>query len=255
MMGGKYDGEELFQCLWIGEEFFLQDFLSQTEPNGKDDGVPLSCRVLIHETGHTLGLEDNYGYYHNGTGDTMMMCSDLGDHDPLSKMLLGWIDPAFDYGKPQTVTLRSYTDTGDVLILSPDEEISCFEEFYTISLYTPTGVNKAFSDKKLGLFTKPGIMIYKVNSELSEGATAPNIYTKYDNDGRRIDESLIRLIQNGGRTTLEEYPNVAEDADLFLEDDSYLFPWRDEESVCMTMKVEKINQDTSGTWCADITLK
>ncbi len=71
-----------------------------------------------------------------------MMCSSIGDHDPLSKAALGWIDLSFDYASPRTITLSSYTKNGCALIISPDEEQSYFKDSYIVMLYEPTGVNE-----------------------------------------------------------------------------------------------------------------
>ncbi|HBB05764.1 MAG TPA: hypothetical protein DCZ41_04195 [Firmicutes bacterium] len=57
--------------------------------------------VLCHETGHLLGLTDYYSYepttsldsWYSPLGGYDMMDLDFGDHNPYSKMLLGWIKP------------------------------------------------------------------------------------------------------------------------------------------------------------------
>ena len=260
-VGGEFDGKKLDQYIWISEETFLRDFwtLSATNAPAEDtDGVALNCRTLIHETGHALGLEDLYGNTCNPTGDTMMMCSNLGDHDPLSKMILGWIQPAFDYASPQEhLKLRSYTTTGDALIISPDEEQSYFKEYYTVSLYTPEGVNEAFKDKKTGLFSKPGLVIYHVRGKLSEEYISSTSYFEASNRSNHLDNALIRLIQNNGRDTLgDDRLALASDDDLYLPGDSYTFTWGEDSSASsMTMTVNKIYLDENGVWCADITLK
>ena len=51
--------------------------------------------ILIHETGHAFGLSDYYGYEDYFTYDICvsdMMSDNAGDHNSLSKYLLGWID-------------------------------------------------------------------------------------------------------------------------------------------------------------------
>lgn len=53
-----------------------------------------SVRMLIHETGHVLGLDDYYSYggETNGIATVDMMNDNTGDHNAFSKWLLGWIE-------------------------------------------------------------------------------------------------------------------------------------------------------------------
>ena len=53
-----------------------------------------SVRMLIHETGHVLGLDDYYSYSGatNGIATVDMMNDNTGDHNAFSKWLLGWIE-------------------------------------------------------------------------------------------------------------------------------------------------------------------
>ncbi len=256
---GKFDGKQLDQYIWISAETFLSDFWISSSTNAPEedtDGVALNCRVLIHETGHALSLPDLYGYTCNPTGDTVMMCANIGDHDPLSKMILGWIHPAFDYASPQEhLELKSYTTVGDALIISPDEEQSYFKDYYIVSLYTPEGVNEAFGDKDIGLFSNPGVVIYRVKGELEKNPTSLVCFA-HDNFNS-LENALIRLIQNNGRDTLGDSWNaLAENMDLYLEGDSYTFAWEEDLGApSMTMTVNRIYQDADGAWRADITLK
>lgn len=128
-----------------------------------------------------------------------------------------------------------------------------------VSLYSPTGVNKAFSGEGTGLFSKPGIMIYSLDTELRPLSEMDQHYELWDyfkrtNSSYYYYYSLIRLIQNNNRNTLHYYSNVAEDEDLFLEGDDYLLTWEDEEIPCRGITVDKIYQDNDGLWCADLTL-
>ena len=188
-----------------------------------------------------------------------MMCANLGDHDPLSKAVLGWITPSFDYASPRTIRLSSYTKTGCALIVSPDEEQSYFKDSYIVMLYEPTGVNEKFSDKDMGFFSKPGIVIYRVRAKLANRILSPLYCYKYNNSNAfgTMENALIRLIQNNGRDTLgNDMWARANDEDLFLEGDSYTFTWPDDFGApSMSVTVDGIEQDGDGSWYADITLK
>jgi hypothetical protein len=59
-----------------------------------------SPRVVIHETGHALGLPDYYDYDENvgpsgGLGGLDMMDGNWGDHNCFSKWLLDWLSPVW----------------------------------------------------------------------------------------------------------------------------------------------------------------
>lgn len=93
---------------WPKKANFSDDnILGQLDLDGKHvcSAVMLSTRmhwsgvfeqVLIHETGHVLGLPDLYAYGdHSGLGTSTfdMMDNDIGDQNGLFKWLLGWITP------------------------------------------------------------------------------------------------------------------------------------------------------------------
>lgn len=105
------------------------------------------ARVVIHETGHKLGLTDYYDYDNTvgeagAMGGIDMMDYNLGDHNPASKLLLGWITPTFisecdnDY-----VNLRPFVDSGDALFISKNADNNIFGEFYIVFYYQLSGIN------------------------------------------------------------------------------------------------------------------
>lgn len=99
---------------WCGETF-LTDF---SEDN------PIDAHVVIHETSHMLGLSDYYsytGYGYAPLGDVDMMNQNVGDHNPYSKMLLGWKTPYLVYGNDVEITLESSVTSGDFIVLLDDE--------------------------------------------------------------------------------------------------------------------------------------
>ncbi len=102
-------------------------------------------KTFIHETGHMLGLDDYYSYedaqeecedFIVEKFDTFAMMNDaVGDQDGFAKMLLGWLpeESVQIASKGESVkTLRSYSETGDVLIIIPQEE---YETYGTYSQF------------------------------------------------------------------------------------------------------------------------
>lgn len=115
----------------------------------------VDAHTIVHETGHALGLPDyyDYDYKRSPACGVDMMDHNVGDHNSYSKSLYGWTDPIVVTG-PTEVSVRSFTDTGDCIMVPyrgywKDNEKygnTFFTEYLAIELYTPTGVNKADSE-------------------------------------------------------------------------------------------------------------
>ena len=85
-----------------------------------------ATETICHETGHLLGLPDYYSYTittllgnFNWVGDDDAMISGNGDHNAVSKMLLGWIKQVRLISDAGDYTLGDFTDSGDAAILYP----------------------------------------------------------------------------------------------------------------------------------------
>lgn len=175
--------------------------------------------VIIHETGHMLGLGDYYDY--NLQGEAMagiasldMMRLNLGDHNAFSKMLLGWIEPdnvTIISGDIETVQLSECSEEGECIIVLPDynAEEGLYTEFYLFTYREYVGNNYiAGYDMPQG-----GICVYYVNATLNE-----------QGDGFQYDVStavgkgtvpLIRQIHQDGEVTHGEVSGTAIDGAAF----------------------------------------
>ncbi len=147
------------------------------------DGVAkVDAHTIVHETGHALGLPDyyDYDYKKNPIGSVDMMAYNIGDHSAYSKCVLGWADPTVIAG-PTTVTINSFTKTGDCLIVpyygyysdnADNKNANTFmTEYLTIELYNSTGVNtsdskNAYAGRYPLCPTNTGIKIFHVDSRL-----------------------------------------------------------------------------------------
>lgn len=86
----------------------------------------LDVATIRHETGHLLGLQDYYSYTiktcngnHNWVGPDDMMISGYGEHNAISKMLLGWIDSVKLFTVDGQYNLNYFSQNGDAAIVYP----------------------------------------------------------------------------------------------------------------------------------------
>ena len=154
------------------------------------------AHTYIHETGHLLGLTDYYPTiipeenktkaktggneieeedekepyvaYEPTARIDMMDCS-IGDETSLSKMVLNWSKPTY-VNSTQEVAIKSFTETGDVILLSNNWNHTPFDEYYLFEYYTPTGLNSydiSIGNSEAKLPKLPGIKIYHVDARLA----------------------------------------------------------------------------------------
>ncbi len=146
--------------------------------------------TFIHETGHTMGLDDYYDY--NGKWKPMgaidYMDQNLGDHNAFSKFQLGWVEPWVVSkeelekadNKKLIIKLDAFTNTGDcVVIPSPNYNNTAFDEYFIIELVGPTGIAKYDYDngyESTHGFTTAGIRVLHVDARVYSQVQA-NDYT------------------------------------------------------------------------------
>lgn len=164
--GGTFNSDGSWRA-WTCEEI--------ANGTAKPDG-----HTIVHETGHAQGLDDYYDYDYSlsPAAGVDMMDHNVGDHNAHSKALLGWTNPIV-VTNPTTVTLRSFTDTGDSVMVPmrgfldshKDTGNTLYQEYISLEYYTPTGVNKADSENAYcGVYpkcpTEAGVKVYHVDSRL-----------------------------------------------------------------------------------------
>ncbi len=129
-------------------------------------------RTFIHETGHTLGMDDYYDYNHEWSpaGGIDYMDQNVGDHNSYSKFAYGWVNPwvlkeeDLEGGKEAEITLNLATTSGDCLVLaSPDYNGTAFDEYMMVELVGPYGLCKKDYTNKYG-FTEYGIRVWHVDA-------------------------------------------------------------------------------------------
>lgn len=189
-----YSSTKGYGYVFMGYDFLEQKF---TYSNKK---VTLNCETIIHETGHLMNLEDYYDYdvtdiYRNDGGycGCDMMELNIGDHGPLSKLLLDWVDPVV-IDRSGIYELPAFTTTGITFLIPASGEFkSLFSEYYLIDFYTFDGLNALevpsyFETGK----DYAGVRVSHVDTTLvRESGYYP--YFKYNNTDSK--HKLIRLLE------------------------------------------------------------
>ncbi len=160
---------------------------------------PYSPRVVIHETGHALGLPDYYDYDDplgcgpegppGGLGGLDMMDHNWGDHNGFSKLLLGWVTPRVLTEGSHDLSLRPSDAVADLALLMPgDPPSGPYAEYFLVQYRRRVG-----NDADL---PTDGLMIWHVDARLHElGGVL------FDNSS--TDHKLLRLMEADGLEEIE----------------------------------------------------
>ena len=214
-----YDGVEANYYMWAGI-----DFMDEAIVYGDytDEYIDVNASTYIHETGHLLGLYDYYDYDDTvgpdgGLGGADMMDYTVGDHNPFTKIILDWVDPIIVSNQSITITINSFTETGDVILVSPNWNSSYFDEYFLIEYYTPTNLNEIHAGYN-GLYSISGIRILHVNAQINPNQEKDYELFLYDNSDTAF--KLLKPVEADNDNSVERY-SIAEDSDLFQTGDSF----------------------------------
>ena len=181
----------------------------------EDRGLKIDTTCMIHETGHMFGLDDYYNYKGDQTGGVYgldMMDEDIGDHGPISKILLGWVTPIV-VTESKTISIDSFESSGDAILITNHELKTIYDEYFLIDYYTGTGVNNYH--KPFGTNAR-GVRVYHVNAhqninskgELSYNGGDYSTAFKYDNTDTSI--KFVKLLRqsptNNSVTSYSSFP-------------------------------------------------
>ena len=158
--------------------------------------------VMIHETGHLLGLPDYYDYdmvigEGGGLGGADIMDANIGDHNPFSKLMLGWIDSSMIRIADMNSDFIEYKlnqswNSGEVLIVTADWNGSYCSEYYLLDYYTDNGLNQGVFD------TQGGIRIWHVNAALDETGKG------FANNNSYTTNKLLKLYEADGKEEISQ---------------------------------------------------
>ena len=217
----EYDGVSANDYIWMSCEFFY-------ESTDEDGNITYSDRSVsnpyaaIHEFGHVLGLEDYYdtsGATDGPMAGLDMMDSMIGDHNPFSKINLGWITTSRLVTDSVTLTLEKFTKNGDTIIISSnfDPTLGAYQEYYVICYYTMEGLNGG----DYGFFSRDGIVVYHVNASLYSESYDGELYYYLGNnntdpsDQYGTEDNLIEFVKSQADTYTfvagDKLPTVTDD--------------------------------------------
>jgi M6 family metalloprotease-like protein len=195
------DGKKLGKYSWQWESYNYPS----------DSFTPL---VLIHETGHALGLPDYYDYNSDvgpdgGVGGLDMMDHNWGDHNAFSKFVLDWLTPSVvtTVGAYPEQHLYPSSSQADALLIMPNATGSPFEEFFMVQ----------YRKREANDITYPtdGLVIWHVNAILNA------IESDYVYDNSYTEYKLLRLMEADGREEIEGFSASADASDFYTPDNSF----------------------------------
>jgi len=153
-----------------------------------------SPEVVIHETGHALGLPDYYDYDANigprgGVGGLDQMAGNWGDHNAFSKWVLGWLTPEIYNQDSHELLMAPSEATPQAAVLMHGDPISDpFAEYYLVQHRRRHG-----NDVEI---PNDGLLIWHVDARLD-----PNGSFLYDNS--YTEHKLLRLMEADGLEEIE----------------------------------------------------
>jgi len=179
---------------WISYEFLRGEY--NDSENNTDKGV--DAHVLIHETGHMLGLSDYYdtnkidevASNYDAVGRIDMMSNNVGDMSSYSKLMLGWSKPYVVFGNAK-LSLKSQNSKDNIVLLFDDTrkkeelklnsnnkyELNIFDEYILLDFYTNSGLNsKDYPTYNVYMPKEEGARIYHVDSRLTKVKYEGNTY-------------------------------------------------------------------------------
>lgn len=138
---------------WASIDFLNDTYISSNPYYFENHNC--DAHVIIHESGHLFGLQDYYSYSYNDyapLGGVDFMDNNVGDHNPYSKMIYGWITPYIVYGNC-TITIPSCQSKDAVIVIPYDNKtyqkdsnglvkFNVYDEYLVLDYYTSNNLNQ-----------------------------------------------------------------------------------------------------------------
>jgi M6 family metalloprotease-like protein len=168
---------------------FIKGFASSS---GDSVNAAIDAHVIIHETGHMLGLNDFYSYgtsSYSPVGEADMMCKNIGDMDPYAKLMLGWITPYIVYGTSGKIKIPSSLEKDAVFVIPYDSKtyqkddngkilFNVFDEYLVLDYYSDKDLNASdYRAYSVNHISGNGGRLYHVDARLGSVDTSSTIST------------------------------------------------------------------------------
>lgn len=171
-------------------------------------GSKFNTRVVIHETGHALGLPDLYDYDEavgpgGGVGGADMMDANQFDINCFYKWMLDWLKPTVVSSGAHTLTLNPSGTSQDCIVIWPFlDSGEIFSEFFMVQNRQNEGNDEALPGK--------GLWIWHIDASLDSSG----INFAFDNSW--APHKIVRLMEADGLEEIEAN-GPFNPGDLFIE--------------------------------------
>ncbi len=157
-----------------------------------------SAQVLMHETGHALGLPDYYDYDDSkgprgGVGGQEMMQDNEGDHNAFSKWLLDWLVLTPVRADYKQIALMSVSENNEAFAINVRNNRDGYQGVGWNEFYIVEYRRKVNNDKNI---TEAGVGIWHVDAQ----CTGDRQF-KYNNS--YTDHKLLRRMEADGAEDIE----------------------------------------------------
>lgn len=177
-----------------GVQFYSFSWQWESNPSYTGSAV-FTPNVIIHETGHALGLPDYYDYQkglgpEGGVGGMDMMDANYCDHNCFSKFVLDWITPTVVTGGLLGFPQRNSADYPEAVALARTYTgVDPFDEFFMVQ-----NRQKVNNDQNL---PNSGLVVWHIDARLNAGGT------DYQYNNSYASHKLLRLMEADGLEQIE----------------------------------------------------
>jgi M6 family metalloprotease-like protein len=200
---------------WAGLNFLNDKFAS----SGTHTNSACDAHVVIHETGHMLGVMDYYSYSQSGydaVGKVDMMSNNINDHNPYTKLIYGWVKPYIVYGNA-TITIKSCQWPNTMIIYGYDDKkyskdangkviFNPFDEYLVADYFTNQGLNaQGYDCYYMSALNGTGGRLYHVDNRLAyyDSNIVLTMFADPD-DILTTADGVIRFINNSEAGSYDE---------------------------------------------------